>query len=167
MDDQNNSFVDIPPFPNDIPTAPLLRLSLSRLRTSATESKSLFTAATTLGFFYLDLRHDKAGDQLLREVDELFKLSKDLFDLGREELDRFDYRPIRSYMGYKGFGKGVVDQDGSLDRNEYYNVSLRFSFTLSLVVVNLYSTTTTMTTIPGTTNIHANHEIGNIQDPER
>jgi len=65
-------FPDLPPFSTDVLTAPLLRLSLPALRTSDEESIRLWSAATNLGFFYLDLRDDTDGEQLLKEADELF-----------------------------------------------------------------------------------------------
>jgi isopenicillin N synthase-like dioxygenase len=120
----SDSFADLPTFPKEVPTAPLLRLSLQLLRTSDDESNRLWSASTNLGFFYLDLRGDDAGEQLLKDSAELFKLGMELFDLGREKLGNYDYKPIGSYFGYKGFGKGVVDTRGNLDRNEFYNVSI-------------------------------------------
>jgi len=116
------SFPDLPPFPDDVLTAPLHRLSLSALRTSPDESARLFDASKELGFFYLDLRSDSAGEELLRESGELFELAPELFGLGREELSQFDYSDRGSYFGYKGFGKAVVDEKGNLDRNEFYNI---------------------------------------------
>lgn len=116
------SFPDIAPFPTSIPTAPLLRLSLSALRSDPAESARLFQACKDLGFFYLDLQGDELGQELLRESDALFRLSRKLFDIGRDDLQKYDYSEQGSYYGYKGFGKGVVDRKGTLDRNEFYNV---------------------------------------------
>jgi hypothetical protein len=83
-----------------------------------------------LGFFYLDLRGDEAGEKLLNESSQLFGVGRELFDLGREELDRFDYKSLGSYFGYKGFGKGVVNAKGDLDWNEFYNVRFVTSWLL-------------------------------------
>ena len=122
------SFPDLPPFPKDIPTAPLYRLSLSKVRSDASESERLFSACRDLGFFYLDLRQSEQGEILLKEAEELFKMAPKLYDLGRDELQKYDYKSQGSYMGYKGFGSAVVDEKGNLDRNEFYNVgSLRKS----------------------------------------
>lgn len=118
------SFPTIPPFPTNLPTAPLLTISLSSLLSnSPSESLKFFQACKDLGFFYLDLRDDELGRALLDEAEELFGLSKGLFELGREVLDKFDYSGVGSYIGYKGFGKGVVDRKGTSDRNEFFNVS--------------------------------------------
>jgi hypothetical protein len=115
-------FPDLPPFPSDIPTAPLHRLSLSKLRNDTIESDRLFSSCKDLGFFYLDLRGDPKGEELLSESNKLFALGPQLYDLGRDELQKYDYKDQGSYMGYKGFGSAVVDEKGSLDRNEFYNV---------------------------------------------
>lgn len=121
------SFPDIPPFPANIPTAPLLRLSLPALRQSNAESDRLWSASTNLGFFYLDLRGDALGEQLLSDSTELFDLGEKLFNLGSEELQKYDYSEHGSYFGYKGFAKGVVDKEGRRDGNEFYNVCPPFS----------------------------------------
>ena len=116
------SFPNLPPFPNDIPTAPLVRLSLASLRSSPEESDRFFTASKELGFFYLDLRNDPHGERLLSQSSQFFGLAPTFYDLGREELSKYDYKNVGSYMGYKGFGSAVVDEKGNLDRNEFYNV---------------------------------------------
>jgi isopenicillin N synthase-like dioxygenase len=117
-------FPGLPPFLSDIPTAPLHRLSLSKLRNDPAESDRLFSASKDLGFFYLDLRGDEEGEKLLKEADQFFHLGPNFYDLGRDELQKYDYRSQGSYMGYKGFGSAVVDEKGNFDRNEFYNVGL-------------------------------------------
>lgn len=123
---QNDSFTfpHLTPFPDDIPIAPLLRLSLSKLRNDPAESDRLFSASKDLGFFYLDLNGDKEGEALLEEAEQFFELGPKLYDLGREELQKYDYKALGSYMGYKGSGSAVVDEKGNLDRNEFYNVCI-------------------------------------------
>lgn len=120
--DDNLSFPNLPRFPANIPTAPLHRLSLLKLRLDPTESERLFSSCKDLGFFYLDLRGDEEGEKLLAQADQLFELGPKLYDLGREELSKYDYKKVGSYAGYKGYGSAVVDEKGNLDRNEFYNV---------------------------------------------
>ena len=120
-----DEFPHLPPFPSNVPTAPLHRLSLLKLRQDQAESRRLFASSKDLGFFHLDLRADPLGEALLSQADELFDLGPKLFDLGREELQKYDYKTVGSYMGYKGFGGAVVDEEGNLDRNEFYNVGSR------------------------------------------
>ncbi|KAK4950671.1 hypothetical protein LTR10_010664 [Elasticomyces elasticus] len=134
------TFHDLPPFPDDVPAAPLLRLSLKRLLDhDAEEEERLWRACCDLGFFYLDLRSgstskrdsfhsdvengDLDGDALLQDADHLFRLGKKLFELPNEEKQKYDFNEQGSYFGYKGLGAGVVDAKGTRDFNEFYNVS--------------------------------------------
>lgn len=55
--DADLEFHDLPPFPDNIPTAPLLRISLSKLLSGVQdEVDRLWEASCKLGFFYLELR---------------------------------------------------------------------------------------------------------------
>ncbi|MCJ1286104.1 hypothetical protein MMC26_005447 [Xylographa opegraphella] len=117
-------FSNIPPFPNDVPCAPLLKLSFKKLLDGdVEESKRLFEASKQLGFFYLDLRDSHEGDSILDDVDRLFKVGEQLFNLDVEEKQKYDFSGEKSYFGYKGYGKAIIDKEGTLDRNEFYNVS--------------------------------------------
>lgn len=116
------TFDDVPPFPDDVPTAPLLRLSLAKLiQRDAEEVHRFVRASEDLGFFYLDL--NGPGDSLLADADQLFKVGAELFELPLEEKKKYDFQHKKSYFGYKGFGANVADRYGNLDRNEFYNVS--------------------------------------------
>ncbi|EXJ92350.1 hypothetical protein A1O3_00900 [Capronia epimyces CBS 606.96] len=116
------TFDDAPPFPEDVPTAPLLRLSLARLLDRDTQEIDRFVrACEDLGFFYLDLTGP--GDSLLADADQLFEVGSELFELPLEEKRKYDFMHKNSYFGYKGYGANVVDRSGNLDRNEFYNVS--------------------------------------------
>lgn len=111
------------PFPDNVPTAPLVTLSLKKLIAGDdAEHAQLFSAAKSLGFFYLDMRNCAEGEQLLREADSLFDLMKQFFALPLEEKMKYDFAAQQSYFGYKGIGKEVVDGKGTRDRNEIYNV---------------------------------------------
>jgi len=115
-------FDNAPPFPDNVPTAPLLRLSLVKLLQRDNEEVNRFVrACEDLGFFYLDL--SGPGDSLLADADQLFKVGAALYDLPLEEKKKYDFMHKNSYFGYKGYGANVVDRDGNLDRNEFYNVS--------------------------------------------
>ena len=112
----------LPPFPEDVATAPLLRLSLTKLQANdAEEIKRLGRACEDLGFFYLDLRGP--GDEILANANKLFDVAKDLYDLPLPEIQKYDFMHKGSYFGYKGYGANVVDRSGRTDRNEFYNVS--------------------------------------------
>jgi isopenicillin N synthase-like dioxygenase len=168
------NFPDLPPFPEDVPTAPLLRISLSKLtQGNSSEIDRLWQACRELGFFYLDLREpspnrksipkpssandliekvfeeasradsatgddeddaqtkaentrefeaDIDGERLLQDAEDLFEVGKSLFDLPVEEKVKYDLKDQGSYFGYKGYGQGVIDAEGTKDRNEFYNV---------------------------------------------
>lgn len=117
------NFPGLPPFPEDVPTAPLLRLSLGKLLAGdPTEYERLFSASVDIGFFYLDLQDSEHGTSLLKDADDLFQLGERLFELPLEEKKKYDFSAQNSYFGYKGQGVAVVDKNGNLDRNEFYNV---------------------------------------------
>lgn len=124
LEDLNTSFPDLPPFPTNIPTAPLLRLSLGKLLVGEiSELNRLFEASVEIGFFYLDFQDSQLGSSLLQDVDKLFGVGKDLFELNVEEKNKYDFSKQNSYFGYKAQGVALVDKEGNLDRNEFYNVS--------------------------------------------
>ncbi|KAI7287066.1 Clavaminate synthase-like protein [Hortaea werneckii] len=148
-DDDELAFDDLPPFPENVPTAPLLRLDLNRLRQgNPQETEELWKACRDIGFFYLDLRDGQArkrdsfqesetddndeaavvstqldGNGLLEDAAQLFSLGEKVFMLPTEEKQEYDFKDRGSYFGYKGLGAGVIDSKGTRDRNEFYNVS--------------------------------------------
>lgn len=81
-------------------------------------------ASEEIGFFYLDLQDSEHGRGLLDDADALFGVGEELFALDLDEKETFDFSSQGSYFGYKGVGKGVVDKEGGLDRNEFFNVIL-------------------------------------------
>lgn len=125
-----SQFSGLPPFPDDVPTAPLLRLSLKALLAgNETEIERLSKACEDIGFFYLDMRDAGTLTQILEDADKLFEIGAGLFELPLEEKKKYDFSSQKSYFGYKAQGAAVVDRQGNLDRNEFYNVSpLRCSF---------------------------------------
>jgi isopenicillin N synthase-like dioxygenase len=134
-DDAELTFSDLPPFPDNIPTAPLLRISLKKLLDQdPSETDKVWKASRELGFFYLDLRDAASststststsinGPALLQDVDALFSLGEQLFALPVAEKQKYDFADQGSYYGYKGLGAGVIDKQGTCDRNEFYNIS--------------------------------------------
>jgi isopenicillin N synthase-like dioxygenase len=108
------SFPGIPPFPDTVPTAPLVRISLRKLVDgNHAEEERLWEACRNLGFFYLDMRmgdgglvrvdgveeNNVDGDAVLREADGLFAFMKDLFELPMEEKQPFDLKEKGIYFG--------------------------------------------------------------------
>jgi isopenicillin N synthase-like dioxygenase len=132
----DTTFAGLPPFSEDVPTAPLLRLSLKKLaERDKGEIQRLNAACEDLGFFYLDLQEASLVPDILHDVDELFQLGSRLFELPLEEKQKYDLSSQNSYFGYKAQGAAVVDRQGNLDRNEFYNVS----FSLLICCFLLYS----------------------------
>jgi isopenicillin N synthase-like dioxygenase len=121
------TFSDLPTFSNNVPTAPLLRISLEKLlHHDQEEQERCWKACCDLGFFYLDLRTSSGqfidGDALLQDAERLFEVMKGFFDLDVQEKVKYDFKDQGSYFGYKGYGEGVIDKEGTRDRNEFYNV---------------------------------------------
>lgn len=48
---------------------------------------------------------------------------KTFYDLPVEEKVKYDLKSKGSYLGYKGYGDGVIDAKGTRDRIEFYKVS--------------------------------------------
>ena len=120
------SVKNLPPFPTTVPTAPLLQISLAKLlRHDEPEIQRCVRACEELGFFYLDLSSCDTGSSILQCADSLFGVGEELLTLPLEEKRRYDFSGEGSYFGYKEQGVQVIDKDGNLDRNEFYNV--RFS----------------------------------------
>lgn len=119
------NFNGLPPFPNDVPTAPLLRLSVGKLLQRDDEEVERFCrACEEIGFFYLDFRDSQHGKNILEDADKLFKVGEHLFELDLEKKQKYDFSKQNSYFGYKGQGAAIVDRQGNVDRNEFYNVGL-------------------------------------------
>ena len=115
---------NLPPFPDDVPVAPLLRISLAKLISNDTAEIARFAAACEeLGFFYLDLTSPDGPDPIISDANALFSVSQALYDLPLDEKQKYDFAAKNSYFGYKGAGAAIVNKAGDLDRNEFYNVS--------------------------------------------
>lgn len=124
-----DAFASLPPFPDNIPTAPLLRISLEKLlRHDPDEEERCWKACCELGFFYLDLRTSDGqsidGEALLQDAERLFDVMKGFYDLDIAEKIKYDLKDQGSYFGYKGYGEGIIDKQGTRDKNEFYNVTL-------------------------------------------
>lgn len=87
-------FEAYPPFPADVPTAILPKISLDKLTSgSEAEANELFHACRTKGFFLLDLQNEPAGDGLLRDIEALFAITREVMDLSLEEKTEYKQHP--------------------------------------------------------------------------
>lgn len=83
-------FSDVPPFPDNIPTAAIPLISFTKLLSNdEAESGDLFQAFRSVGFIILDLSGSQEGDTFLGEAEELFKINEELFDIGEADLLKY------------------------------------------------------------------------------
>ena len=88
-----------PPFPADVPTIQLDRLSLSKLKAGErTESARLFGACKS-GFFLLDLQDHVDGQRLIETVEPVFGLAEDVFNLDLSEKKQYAFQPGQAIYG--------------------------------------------------------------------
>lgn len=102
----DGGFPGLPPFADDVPTAPLLRISLERLLEKDRDEEDRFwKACCELGFFYIDLRTggqgsgEVDGEALLTDAEKLFAVQEDFFSLPLEEKLKYDFKDQGSYFG--------------------------------------------------------------------
>jgi isopenicillin N synthase-like dioxygenase len=115
----------LPPFPSDLPRAPIARISsASLLSHDPAASASLLRACETYGFFYLDLRDSEMGRSLIAESEQLLSLAGEAFRLPLEEKNSYHLERGVSLFGYKAAGT-VKRTDASKrpDSTEFWNVS--------------------------------------------
>ncbi|KAF2643106.1 Clavaminate synthase-like protein [Massarina eburnea CBS 473.64] len=111
-------------FPDDVPTAPLVTISLQKLvAEDGKEKERLFEASKSLGFFYLDMQECDHGKTLLSGSEEMFDLMERFYELPVEEKLKYDFAAEGKYFGYIGLGAEVVDGKGTREKNEKYNIS--------------------------------------------
>lgn len=116
---------EYPPFAEDIETAPLVSISLSKLENNdPKESTAFFEACKGLGFFYLDTSGSSLGDHLVSEAEELLQLQKHFFARPNEEKEQYAREKIDAFFGYRHGLTKVKGDDGEFKRNETYNARL-------------------------------------------
>lgn len=93
-------FDKFPPFPSDVPVAPLPRLSFDKLQKhDVAESEALFDACQSMGFFLIDFRGNAEGEDFLRKAEDMFELTEDVNALDEEHLQQFAYQPRKDLFG--------------------------------------------------------------------
>ena len=114
---------ECPPFPDDVPTLPLLRISLKKLiGHDEEEIKRLMDACEDNGFFYLDVQEEESYSSIFSDINILFKAGEEFFALDFEEKKKYDFSAKTPYFGYKRKGSSIIDQSLKRDQNESYNV---------------------------------------------
>ncbi|KAI0760590.1 Clavaminate synthase-like protein [Fomes fomentarius] len=107
-----------PPFPEDVPTHPLLIIDYELIRQGdETEINRLWKAATELGFWYLK------NHGVEEEVEEMFDMGRETLDLPLEEKSKFEQGNQGFSFGYKGAGVQFIDDKGARDVTEFLNIA--------------------------------------------
>lgn len=106
----------IPPFPEEIQVADISVVDFDLLSQGDEEqARTVYNAAKGYGFFYLKNTHVDSGF--------MFDLANQVFKMPLEEKMPFDMGSTGSYFGYKMSGSQYVDEKGTPDRSEFYNIS--------------------------------------------
>jgi len=114
-----------PPFATNVPTAPLVTISLAKLEASdGHDSQAFFDACQNLGFFYLKTEGSSLGDALVSEAEQLHRLQQEFFQQPSESKERFAREKIDPFFGYRYSELKREKEDETPKRNESYNVSL-------------------------------------------
>jgi len=109
----------LPPFPDDVPTHPLLIIDYHLIsQGDKQEIDRLWEASTSLGFWYL--KNHGADEQ----VEGMFDMGVETMDLPFEEKMKFEQGDGGRSCGYKRAGANAVDETGvNLDTVEFMNIS--------------------------------------------
>jgi len=109
---------DLPPFPDDVPTHPLLVIDYALIKErDPEETERLWTAATKLGFWYLK-NHGVDED-----VRGMFDMGAETMALPMEEKMKYEIGNEGLSFGYKAAGTNVIDPNGMLDNAQVLNVA--------------------------------------------
>ncbi|KAL5513232.1 hypothetical protein ACEPAH_3630 [Sanghuangporus vaninii] len=128
----------LPPFPYDVPTHPLLAIDYELISSGdSLEIEKLWKAATNLGFWYLK---NYGAD---REVKELFEMGAETMRLPLDEKMQFEQGDNGQSFGYKAAGSNVIDEKGNLDTAESISVSKDDALAYPKVVHRTYPSTVT------------------------
>ncbi|KAK7757420.1 hypothetical protein SLS62_000433 [Diatrype stigma] len=116
-------FGDIPPFPDDVPIAPMYTVSLASLRSGDdAAAKSVLCACQELGFFLLDLQgDDEVGKTMIEEIDQLFDAGTKIMSLPEDEKEQYLHDIPKSFLGFKPRGQAKTETNEP-DRFEWLNI---------------------------------------------
>ncbi|EMD38840.1 hypothetical protein CERSUDRAFT_104154 [Gelatoporia subvermispora B] len=107
-----------PPFPEDVPTAPLLVVDYALIKSGdGPEKEKLWKAARELGFWYLKNHGADA------EVNGMFDMGAETMHLPLEEKMKYEQGDEGGSFGYKAAGANAIDDKGTRDTTEFLNVA--------------------------------------------
>jgi isopenicillin N synthase-like dioxygenase len=93
------------PFPDDVPTIQLEKISLSKLLNGdPLEAKNVFDICTTTGFFYLDMLDHPTGRQLWQNVCKVCHRGRERF-VNTPVEEKLKYKPLD---GVRVFDRGYA-----------------------------------------------------------
>ncbi|KAH9172172.1 hypothetical protein EDB89DRAFT_1000842 [Lactarius sanguifluus] len=125
-----------PPFPDDVPTVPLLVIDYALLQAGDEhEVDRLWKAATELGFWYLKYHGTDA------EVNAMLEMGTHTMALPLEEKMKFEQGDGGNSFGYKFAGSNATDASGALDSVEFVNISRDDALAFPTVVHRRYPRT--------------------------
>ncbi|ORY25527.1 hypothetical protein BCR39DRAFT_471285 [Naematelia encephala] len=117
------SHATLPPFPDNVPTAPLVSVSLAQLEAGdKAVSDAFFKACKELGFFYLDMLGSKLGETIVSEAEQLNKVQQKFFSLPNEVKDVYGRPHLHPFYAYRFSETAVKDENGIPLRGENYNL---------------------------------------------
>jgi isopenicillin N synthase-like dioxygenase len=119
------SINEFPPFPDDLHSAPIARVSsLALLAKEKAACTQVLEACRTYGFFYLDLSDSPEGSELLEEASQLYDLAVDAFKMPLAEKMNYHLQKGVSLFGYKAAGTvKQTDKEQRPDLTEFFNVA--------------------------------------------
>ncbi|KIY46148.1 Clavaminate synthase-like protein [Fistulina hepatica ATCC 64428] len=130
------SVITIPPFPDDVPTVPLVVVDYSLiLQRDSAEIERLWDAARSLGFWYLK------NHGVDMEADAVFEMGAATMQLPFEEKMRFEQGDDGNSFGYKAAGANATNAAGDLDTPEFINIAHDDVYAWPKVVRRTYPST--------------------------
>ncbi|KAL5536855.1 hypothetical protein ACEPAF_678 [Sanghuangporus sanghuang] len=126
----------LPPFPDDVPTQPLLVIDYELISSGdSMEIEKLWKAATNIGFWYLK----NHGAE--REAKEMLEMGAETMRLPLDEKMQFEQGDNGQSFGYKAAGSNAIDEKGNLDTAESINISKDDALAYPKVVHRTYPST--------------------------
>lgn len=88
------------PFPVDVPTARLSRISLEKpIVLNGADAQEVSQACRTQGFFLLDLEHEPHGEKLLHDIGTLFGIIIEVMALDPGLETEYESNPPTNLLG--------------------------------------------------------------------
>lgn len=148
----------LPPFPSDLPTAPLVSVSLAALEAGDPAAEdALWAACQDLGFFYLDMFGSAAGERIVAQAEAINKVQNQFWALGNDELDKYSRDRVHEFFAYRYGEPGGVDANGVKQRNANYNVGIAASKSLLSSSLSLLADPRSARTMCSATRLACRH----------